>query len=692
MSFDVKVNSEDKNDTKAAVVEGFLHIEQKIDTFEKEVEIKLEKFEKELEEKEGKGGNGPSGAGASSQDSASLAAQVNQNTVDIINDAIQDLAQDGLISDNDTAIGIIEAEQITQNTNISNNAGNITILDTAVSTNGTNISTNTTDIGIQQDIISADDTDDWLRAGYGAAPSATGTDWTAIGDDAGNSTTTSVEWTAVGKSAGHANITGNNWTSVGSDSGRFNTVGDNWTAIGYQAGRFSSGSRGVFIGKASGDNLTTGNDCISIGADVDFPSTTASGQLVIGDFITRAGTSDTAKLAGDMQFTAYPDTRDDAAGTVVDNFLHTDVNGVVKSSAAIVSANSAGNWVRAGYDAAPSATGTKWTAIGHNAGNLQLSGESWVAIGRGAGSKNTASSSWTAVGYNAGFNNASGQNWTAIGRQSGNSNTAGSGWTAIGYRAGYVSTGGNNTFIGNTSGGNLTTGDDCISIGANISFPSTTASDQIVIGDIISRASASADTKLAGDYEFTAYPNTRDDSATETPANILYTDANGVLMSAPNAVLFIGAESYDYTTQTKPAAATLKTITFDTNGTSNEFTHTTGTGVFVCQTVGKFLCTVHAEFETGGGGAGKIEMQWQKSLAATPTTWVTISGSPVVDTMPANDDKSYECAALPLLADGDSVRCLWATDSTAIDIKAPTSLVSATVASAQCFIQHAGGI
>ena len=69
-------------------------------------------------------------------------------------------------------------------------------------------------------------------------------------------------------------------TMENTDSGSFNT------AVGYLALRSNAkGDQNTALGSRAGDNLISGRKNIIIGADVDFPSTTDSNQLNIGNII-----------------------------------------------------------------------------------------------------------------------------------------------------------------------------------------------------------------------------------------------------------------------------------------------------------------------------------------------------------------------------------------------------------------------
>jgi CRISPR/Cas system-associated exonuclease Cas4 (RecB family) len=129
-----------------------------------------------------------------------------------------------------------------------------------------------------------------------------GWDNTAVGRNAAAATTTGLYNTAVGKDALASNVDGQSNTAIGhaalsANVGEFEntamgamalasaTEGKN-TAIGYAAGAgVTTGWYNTFAGRHAGDNITEGTRNIVIGADLDAPSATANGQIVIGNLI-----------------------------------------------------------------------------------------------------------------------------------------------------------------------------------------------------------------------------------------------------------------------------------------------------------------------------------------------------------------------------------------------------------------------
>jgi trimeric autotransporter adhesin len=125
-----------------------------------------------------------------------------------------------------------------------------------------------------------------------------GSNNTAIGYEAMEDATTSSSSVAVGYLAGGG--TSNNdaytgLTAIGYQTGHGLSNGSNFnTFIGYQAGyNVTTGADNILIGSATSStaiaNLTTGSMNILIGDNISFASTTANGQLDIGNLIDGTG-------------------------------------------------------------------------------------------------------------------------------------------------------------------------------------------------------------------------------------------------------------------------------------------------------------------------------------------------------------------------------------------------------------------
>ena len=106
--------------------------------------------------------------------------------------------------------------------------------------------------------------------------SATATDNTCIGSDAGEGTAT---FTAM------QNV------FIGKDSGNDIETSTRNTCVGYQSGEFMTSSEGnIILGASiSGHTLTTGGKNLLIGYDINLPSNTADNQMTIGNLLFSEG-------------------------------------------------------------------------------------------------------------------------------------------------------------------------------------------------------------------------------------------------------------------------------------------------------------------------------------------------------------------------------------------------------------------
>ena len=124
--------------------------------------------------------------------------------------------------------------------------------------------------------------------GYNAASLLTTGQRNTVLGNAGLALTTGEDNFLLGTFAGGALTTQNNNVFVGTFAGDAATCADS-IAIGEAAIRNSTGSDMIGIGHTAGDNATSATDGIIIGADLDFPSATAAGQIVIGNLIFGTG-------------------------------------------------------------------------------------------------------------------------------------------------------------------------------------------------------------------------------------------------------------------------------------------------------------------------------------------------------------------------------------------------------------------
>lgn len=148
--------------------------------------------------------------------------------------------------------------------------------------------------------------------------------------------------------------------------------------------------------------------------------------------------------------------------------------------------------------------------------------ETFLGAGAGAGASIDAN---VFLGYSAGQSASAASDSVFIGRQAGQSATGGSNSIFIGDQAGASDTAtGNDILIGSgTSDGGFA---DSIALGVNAT---NTAANQFMIGS----AGGAGITQITA----SAYPSTRDDTGSFTPANFIYTDSDGNFLSSPVSAL-----------------------------------------------------------------------------------------------------------------------------------------------------------
>ena len=162
-----------------------------------------------------------------------------------------------------------------------------------------------------------------------------------------------------------------------------------------------------------------------------------------------------------------------------------------------------------------------------------------------------------------------------------------------------------------------------------------------------------------------------------------FTDAEKAKLAALTTnILLTGADS---TTQTAPGSGLKKIITINATTGRGSIIHTLGTGIFEITKAGWYTLIVIPQLETGGGGAGKVELSWEID---TGSGYATIAGSPVQDSVASSSELAPVCEIRVEMAIGDKVRSMWATDSASINIMPATSLVGDTIPSAHVFINE----
>ena len=429
--------------------------------------------------------------------------------------------------------------------------------DAGVGSNGTNVGTGFRNTAIGENALSAitsgfdniaiglntlssvEDARNNIALGWSALEKfTTGPGNIAIGNSTLRNHTTGSENLAMGYAALTNHLTGDDNIALGNRSLRNITTGDN----------------NIALGVAAGGNLTSGIKNLIIGYNIDFTSTTASNQLNIGNIIYGTaidGTANTissgnigigvptpsARLdvaGGDVQFQDYPNTRDDSGTTAVNNILYTDAIGNILSAPAT------------------SLTTEPWFGVDDNMAATENTEDIYMLGNIVVGSQNNDPSNGGSRKIQAVQGDIA--NYTFL-------NSASS-YGFIGHKARgtesapLVVNGGDNVFtlysqaydganydlasVIRQKVGRTWDGSQAI-IPGEIQFGTSNGTNAVAaltidefqntgIGTAIPSARLDV---VGGDVQFQEYPNTRDDSATTTAANFLYTDATGNILSAP---------------------------------------------------------------------------------------------------------------------------------------------------------------
>jgi hypothetical protein len=170
-------------------------------------------------------------------------------------------------SDNNVAIGYAAASSVTSGGNIAVGPGTLSSCIDA----GANVA-----IG------------DRAGACNGAAVGSAASN-VMIGQFAGNAIDQGTYNTVVGTSAGIALTDSDGNVAVGAGALYTATTSSNNVAVGTDALNLATGNDNIGLGFQAGNNITTGSHNVIIGYDVDAPSATTDGQLVIGNLIFGTG-------------------------------------------------------------------------------------------------------------------------------------------------------------------------------------------------------------------------------------------------------------------------------------------------------------------------------------------------------------------------------------------------------------------
>jgi len=282
---------------------------------------------------------------------------------------------------------------------------------------------------------------------------------TAVGSQAGQSTTTGAENTFIGQGAGASNTTGQSNTYIGAGAGgQINNpttaLGKNNVMVGAAAGGIGRAATDtVIIGRSAGRG-TKQQGSIIIGKEAGFFLTSGSNNIIMG--------VQTAYSGGDNNSnsnTAYQ--KNVFIGDAVAKYFRKGGNNVVLGTNALSNYRTGSNNFVVGYRAGFNNAGTGTRDFGTNNiafGGYAMSGDSTNFNG---GDHNFF------VGYQAGYQ-ATNCDYTV----------------ALGYKAGYRLGDGSdkNTFLGFQAGLNFKDGDENIALGPNAFNASDSGSQNIAIG------------------------------------------------------------------------------------------------------------------------------------------------------------------------------------------------------------------
>ncbi len=199
------------------------------------------------------------------------------------------------------------------------------------------------------------------RFGANAAENATGSNYCAFGQNAGNASTDGTYWTAVGRAAGYKNKTGDFWTALGSSAGAQNEASDSWVAIGSSSGGFNElGGGWIAIGHQAGrfkvvDNVATAakrfSNCVYIGTNTKVSAEGVDNEIAIG-YLAYGKGIDTVSLGNSKITDVY------SAGTFNSSNispLGSAPGGTPATNGYVLTANGTGgsSWVAAGGGSVP---------------------------------------------------------------------------------------------------------------------------------------------------------------------------------------------------------------------------------------------------------------------------------------------------------------------------------------------------
>ena len=314
----------------------------------------------------------------------------------------------------------------------------------------------------------------------------------AIGDGAGNSSSTGGQSQFIGDASGASLTTGNADVFIGSAAGYNTTTGNSDVYIGFTSGANSAtGAYNTFVGGETGLANATGTYNTYLGFRAGANDTSGQGNTFLGDFAGQNNTTGSSdiyignpgldnentaiRIGSNQQATyiagIYGVTTASGVPIYIDSTGHLgtggNTNGYPIGGKTIFNANPAIENISIGDGAGnASATGGSNQIIGDQSGASLTSGNADVFMGSSAGRATTTGNGDVYIGVTSGANSTTGAYNTFVGGETGSANTTGNYNTYLGFRAGVNDTNGiGNTFLGDFAGTNNNTGSSDIYIG-----------------------------------------------------------------------------------------------------------------------------------------------------------------------------------------------------------------------------------
>ena len=385
-----------------------------------------------------------------------------------------------------------------------------------------------------------------LIGGLSGDALTTGVENVAVGYSALSAATTSSQNVAIGRCALNTNVLGSKNTAVGYNSlnamNPASATDTNNTAVGHNAGASittgidnvavgadaliatTTGNYNTAVGYRAADSVTTGNYNVALGRRALDAVTTTSYNIAIGSSALESNTGQSNTAVGHNALNANTSANDNTAFGYVSQISTTTGAQNVSVGAYSLDSNTTGQRnVAMGWAAMDaSTTGSYNTAVGYAALDACTTASNNTAIGYQALSASTTGYDNTAIGEQAGASVTTGWENVFVGTHAGDSTDDGKYNTAVGHEAlsancgdvnaafGYVAlnqtTGSDNTGIGPVAGYELTSGSNCTFLGHDAGRTGspggaiTTASNILSLGDEnVATANIQVDWTVASD-------------------------------------------------------------------------------------------------------------------------------------------------------------------------------------------------